>query len=254
MSSNPIDQEKLRPIRDAIRKLLIDDVVPGHLHDARDILWNLYNSLDTLTPKSTMADTEWSDAEHHLAEAEHEVESRLVMLDYLSGPDLIVCHNLDNGQTYRSRRDSLTPTDRKFRLVPENAAPTPDQAPGETSYNPSSEVSADPNPGEAWLTDHKYPNMIRTEYGWRGQHGYYLDDYNNITPLHRLAPVVEPRVLRTAEDYENAPNGTVVHQGISGITHRKNCWVWKLYGVESVDSEDMAGTPRAVIWEPGDGA
>lgn len=114
--------------------------------------------------------------------------------------------------------------------------------------------SPEPQPGEAWevaLDDEKF-NAIVSGAGY-----LYVDTVrtwtpaHSVTPLRRLVPAQEPRVLTTEADYENAAQNTVVRRSDDAPAIEKvdiGTW-WSTEG-HSYHDDDMAGTSRTVLWEP----
>ena len=75
---------------------------------------------DALPPKPqpTMAEVEWDDSKHYLAEAEHSFLGKVVMINYDPGLEriLYICDGKPNGEGLSSL-ERLTPTGRRYTLT-----------------------------------------------------------------------------------------------------------------------------------------
>lgn len=149
----------------------------------------------------TMAEIEWDDAEHHLAEATaawtEGTTSEVVML-HRYGDKIAVCQPEPTYMGFRELNPAiLTPTGRKYRLEPEDDTPT-----SSAEDKPAPE-SATPRPedvpvGEPWQVEAfgkvaiGYRNDPENEVCWAivyrddASHGWLNDDYVTLTA--RLVP------------------------------------------------------------------
>lgn len=116
---NPTRQEILEA-HDALEKLsfLVEDLA-ATVEEARRA-WNYHDSvLAALPPKPqpTMAEIEWDDDKHLLAEAEHSCWGKVVMLNDDEGICIEVLRKR-HGKDVRdyARDNELTPTGRKYEL------------------------------------------------------------------------------------------------------------------------------------------
>ena len=67
-------------------------------------------------PQPTMAEVEWDDEEHYLAEAEHIHSGRVIMLAPVDD-SAIKCLKKDNGYTFTACSDFLRPTGKRYALM-----------------------------------------------------------------------------------------------------------------------------------------
>ena len=70
-------------------------------------------------PKLTMAEIEWDDDEHYLAEAEHPDYGSVIMLSEGVEPDVIhvMCYGDKGDRVIQADTEDLTPTGRRFILT-----------------------------------------------------------------------------------------------------------------------------------------
>lgn len=67
-------------------------------------------------PQPTMADIEWNDEEHYLAEAEHVSHGRVIMLTP-AGSNSIKCLKKDNGRIFATCSYLLTLTGKRYTFT-----------------------------------------------------------------------------------------------------------------------------------------
>jgi len=67
-------------------------------------------------PQPTMAEIEWDEGEHYLAEAEYLHHGRVIMLTP-TGEDKIKCFRKSNGWAFTANPYVLTPTGKRYTLT-----------------------------------------------------------------------------------------------------------------------------------------
>ena len=67
-------------------------------------------------PQPTMAEVEWDDEEHYLAEAQHMHSGRVIMLTQVDD-SAIKCLKKDNGYTFTACSDFLKPTGKRYAFT-----------------------------------------------------------------------------------------------------------------------------------------
>ena len=67
-------------------------------------------------PQLTMAEVEWDDDKHYLAEAKHMHSGRVIMLAQVDD-SAIKCLKKDNGYTFTACSDFLKPTGKRYTLT-----------------------------------------------------------------------------------------------------------------------------------------
>ena len=67
-------------------------------------------------PQPTMAEVEWHDEKHYLAEAEHIHSGRVIMLAQIDD-SAIKCLKKDNGYTFTACSDFLKPTGKRYAFT-----------------------------------------------------------------------------------------------------------------------------------------
>ena len=109
--SNPTRKEIIEAYRE-LDMLLghYDDRNPERVPECRAIIEKALPP----RPQPTMADVEWDDDEHYLAEAEHAKWGKVVMI-YLDSFGTIRC--AVKGDLYFAAREDLTPTGRRCTLT-----------------------------------------------------------------------------------------------------------------------------------------
>lgn len=223
----------------------------GELAAARHVL-------ATTTPP-TMADIAWDDEAHHLAEAtaawSEGYPSTVIMLNKF-GKKIVVYQPSSHYSGVRELNPGiLTPTGRKYRLDM-----TPLSEPAEDTPEPeqprSEDVKPDPQPGEAWLIEYEgeryeaiyWYSAWLFVYDWEGTVSI---ESHEATPVSRLvgeAVPSHPAVLVTEEDYENAPEGTIVASDLSDPWVKDSMGFWLVCGEGGGEiSRLMALSSRRVL-------
>lgn len=225
----------------------------------------------TNSSKPTMESTEWDKESHERAEAiahwSNSEPSPVIMLGK-EGKKIAVYQDSSWFQGMRMLNPAiLTPTGRKFKLVPEAAAQeprNPGDRPGETGDSTRSETprSFKPQMGEAWIVE-AFGELC---YGLRDHEGYpewtVVDSDGDrrhtgdeeIQRISRLVPERTPRVLETIEDYQNAAIITVAG-GQNPRTPKWEKWGhddWRNTRGDQLTDHQMAAHTRTVLWEPGE--
>lgn len=156
-------------------------------------------------PAPTMADIGWSDAEHHLAEAEWHTGEKLIMLGpsmVADGAEWITCQRADGKHTTVRMAEELTPTGNRHRLVLAEwkGSPVLDRQPGTTE--PVEDAVVEPRvlrtvddftaatPGTAVLIDDTVLTKRLLDGRWSDAYCYVRED-------HRLAEVGPATVIHT---------------------------------------------------------
>lgn len=116
-------------------------------------------------------------------------------------------------------------------------------------------VDLAPQPGEAWLIEDdergQFVGLNREDSMWLIFDGKCAENIYDPVVLRRLVPERTPRELTTVEDYANAKLNTVVSRGEDyTVVEKVGRDHWNsTNGTPSTD-DDLAGIPRAVLWEP----
>lgn len=212
MSSNPIDPEFLHLAREWAGSAMSPEnlrPIPGGAIAAARIILDLPEPAPLTMDKIT-----WSDAEHHLAEADAGPHGNVVMLEpyrskYGRFIRLLMPDSPHQNKVDGMAASGLTPTGRKMKLVPAGwegvNGPFPDRQPGTTE------------PVEDAVVE---PRVLRTEL-----------DYGN-APVGTLA-----RSTRT-NTWEKSAVNEWRGVGTTGV----------------LDDLDMHGIARTVLYMPGGGA
>ena len=115
---NPTRQEIL-DAHDALAELraLVESNPPRHDTHAEKLESRIFAALPPL-PQPTMAEVEWDDDKHYLAEAEHAALGKVIMLHPASDAE-IECLNKRHGlyRVYWLTSDYLTPTGKRYTLT-----------------------------------------------------------------------------------------------------------------------------------------
>lgn len=243
MTEHNIDPDKLRRARDwAATVEHYDDSYRVEEVAAAEVILSLPEP-----PRPTLADmaqeelfkTKWGQADH--------ATGRCVIIDPYMHTEL------GNGIEYDSARvvwqsgrvgtvphDEITPRSDLPRMawpeatVAEHANVVPEQA-------VAKDICSEPQPGEAWLIrwagqEHNAV-LIRERHPVRDElvDVWYFTDHRGVVrtayldevdPLARLVPEPQPRTLTTVEDYENAPEGTIIVFGSRRSTISKEYGKW----------------------------
>lgn len=119
--SNPTRQEIINA-HEALIELcrLAEELAVTEVQDRQ--AWKYHASIRAALPprpQPTMAEVEWDDDKHYLAEVENRIWGRGVML-YLDGErDTILCQFQQEGEPYtlQCELDTLTPTGKRYTLT-----------------------------------------------------------------------------------------------------------------------------------------
>ena len=221
-----------------------------------DTLTAARHILATTTPP-TMADIAWDDDVHTGLCALYAYGDLVLMI----GPDLdnedtIICHYIHYGSpvTVGLLAEKLTPIPgTKINLTPRRE-PEPESTPEPEDVKP------DPQPGEAWLIEYEgkryeaiywYSPLYAHWVFVRDREGACSIESHEAAPVSRLvgeAVPSHPAVLVTEEDYENAPEGTIVANDLSDPWVKDSMGFWLVCGEGGGEiSRLMALSSRRVL-------
>lgn len=239
-------------------------------------------------PEPTMAEIQWDDAVHHLAEAALPRGKRVVMI----GPDTnlsgdptncIICAD-PAGMIAEHYNEDLTPTGKRYKLTPDGDGMEAEQEawmdrqlyPNQREYAPGGyltranldrlnrqeKLDSSPRPedvpaGEAWQVEVRGDRAA----GFRNSPSCWVVVYQNqnsfdymhdadITLVARLTPERARKTLNTEQDYVSAPVGTVLG-GDGKPTREKisnDLWVSSIFAAKS--NLLMSANTRTVLWGP----
>lgn len=232
-------------------------VSEGALAAARHIL--------ATTTLPTMADVEWDDEVHAGLCAEH-AGGEVVRMVNATISTTWIRYILPNGEISGGSSKLLTPIPgTKINLTPRRE-PEPESTP-ESTPEPEQEstpepedVKPDPQPGEAWLIEYEgkryeaiywYSPLYAHWVFVRDREGACSIESHEATPVSRLArksTPEHPEVLATQEDYESAPEGTIVANDLSDPWVKDSMGFWLVCGEGGGEiSRLMALSSRRVL-------
>lgn len=114
-------REDIVAAHDSLKEITgyLDHSFSGHTRDLlSDLLENVQEALPP-KPKPTMAEVEWNDEEHYLAEAEHPTWGKVIMLGTIRYSGEVTLLTKTGGVIYLpcEPSQSLTPTGRRYTLT-----------------------------------------------------------------------------------------------------------------------------------------
>nr|DAP56557.1 MAG TPA: hypothetical protein [Caudoviricetes sp.] len=115
---NPTRQEII-DAHDALGELraLAESNPPRHDTHAEKLESRIFAALPPL-PQPTMAEVEWDDDKHYLAEAEHPTSGKVVMVFYTEDTYIyVLVTDEDETYGYLSSPSNLTPTGKRYTLT-----------------------------------------------------------------------------------------------------------------------------------------
>lgn len=200
-------------------------------------------------PAPTMADVEWDDEVHAGLCAEH-AGGEVVRMVNATISTTWIRYILPNGEISGGSSKLLTPIPgTKIDLTPRR------ESEPESTPEPE-DVKPDPQPGEAWLIEYEgeryeaiyWYSAWLFVYDWEGTVSI---ESHEATPVSRLvgeAVPSHPAVLVTEEDYENAPEGTIVASDLSDPWVKDSMGFWLVCGEGGGEiSRLMALSSRRVL-------
>lgn len=117
--TQPTRQEIL-DAHDALAELraLVESNPPRHDTHAEKLESRIFAALPPL-PQPTMAEVEWDDDKHYLAEAEHPTFGKVIMLERSACPGFIrFARAKENEPTWQAAEEkTLTPTGKRYTLT-----------------------------------------------------------------------------------------------------------------------------------------
>lgn len=183
----------------------------------------------------TMADVEWNQSTHYLMEAEHPQYGRVVMTwgygRVIRGQ--LLDENIEDGFPSQT----LTPTGRKYKLVPEGETlPALPKGMRLADHKEHGRVVTSP-----WVDGDEDYKIFLLDDSCRGGAGYDFASESELTFVD-LEPA---RELSTKQDFEDAPIGTVVKRDLSdgekslAVKLANLGWKMVMYPFKYRDSADM---------------
>lgn len=115
---NPTRQEII-DAHDALGELraLAESNPPRHDTHAEKLEGHIFAALPPL-PQPTMAEVEWDDNKHYLAEAEHPTSGKVVMVFYTEDTYIyVLVTDEDETYGYLASPSNLTPTGKRYTLT-----------------------------------------------------------------------------------------------------------------------------------------
>lgn len=205
------------------------------------------------TTLPTMADVEWDDEVHAGLCAEH-AGGEVVRMVNTTISTTWIRYILPNGEISGGSSKLLTPIPgTKINLTPRRE-PEPESTPEPEDVKP------DPQPGEAWLIEYEgkryeaiywYSPLYAHWVFVRDREGACSIESHEAAPVSRLvgeAVPSHPAVLVTEEDYENAPEGTIVANDLSDPWVKDSMGFWLVCGEGGGEiSRLMALSSRRVL-------